>query len=319
MPLGPGTSALTPSIVDPPRIPARIETVRGQFQRRAGRLEAHDAILREVGRRLRERLAIIRIDPQWILDVGCGRGDERLPLLQRYPRATWVGLDVAPAMLEAAGGPAGGWAAAWRRRLQRRARALVACAEAGSLPIGRATVDLLYSNLVLNWHPAPHTVFPEWHRVLREGGLVMFSSFGPDTLKELRAACVRAGLRAVPMPFVDMHDFGDMLVASGFSTPVMDVEVLRLTYRSAGDLLAEVRALGGNPRDDRAAGLPSGRSARALRSALDDMRDREGRIALTFEVAYGHAWKQAPRPPREAVATFPVDALRAGLHRSRDK
>jgi malonyl-CoA O-methyltransferase len=118
-----------------------------------------------------------------------------------------------------------------------------------------------------------------------------------------------------PMPFIDMHDFGDMMVASGLANPVMDAEVLTLTYRSARDLLAEVRALGGNPRDDRADGLPTGRLARSLLDALNAQAGADGRIRLTFEVAYGHAWKPVPRP---AATTVSVDALRADLARRRE-
>ena len=138
-------------------------------------------------------------------------------------------------------------------------------------------------------------MFPEWKRVLKTDGLLMFSCFGPDTLKELRAAAARALPNSRAMPFVDMHDFGDMMVASGFATPVMDAEIITLTYASPQELLREVRALGGNPRDDRAQSLPSGRQARQMLRALEAQRGDDGRIRLTFEVAYGHAWKPMPR------------------------
>ena len=147
---------------------------------------------------------------------------------------------------------------------------------------------------MLHWHPEPHAVFPEWKRVLKTDGLLMFSCFGPDTLKELRAAAAHALPNSRAMPFVDMHDFGDMMVASGFATPVMDAEIITLTYASPEELLREVRALGGNPRDDRAQSLPSGRQARQMLRALEAQRGDDGRIRLTFEVAYGHAWKPMP-------------------------
>lgn len=113
------------------------------------------------------------------------------------------------------------------------------------------------------------------------------------------------------MPFVDMHDFGDMLVASGFATPVMDVETLTLTFSSPRDLLTEVRSLGANPCSDRWPTLPSGRQARRLLDALAARRDAAGRIALTFEIAYGHAWKPQPRTTGSSVIS--VDALRQQL------
>ena len=313
MPLGPGSSELTPSMVSPPRIPATVATVRHQFDIRAARFSASAALPREIARRLIERLQYIRLDPRSILDVGCGASETRALLRQQYPRATWIGLDISERMLTSA--PAEGRAARASRWLRGEALYRVA-GDAGQLPIAADSVDLVFSNLMLHWHPQPHTVFPEWKRVLRNDGLLMFSCFGPDTLKELRAAAAAAMPNARPMPFVDMHDFGDMMVASGFATPVMDAEVITLTYASAQDLIREVRALGGNPRDDRPPSLPSGRQARHMLHALAEQRGEDGRIRLTFEVAYGHAWK--PEPKREGVTEISLESVRAQLARRHD-
>ena len=309
MSLGPGTSELTPTVVDPPRMPARLDTVRRQFDRRAARFARHEFIVREVGRRLIERLQFIRIEPQRVVDVGCGAGGARKALLERFPRADWLGVDLSPAMLARAAPPT------WLARLlpRRRPPAHLLCAEAAELPLADDSADLLFSNLMLHWHPQPHTVFPEWLRVLRVGGLLLFSCFGPDTLKELRRAYGAAGIAARPLPLVDMHDFGDMMVAAGFATPVMDAETIRLTYASPQALLGEVAALGGNPRDDRAPGLVSGRRARVLHAALRETADADGRITLSFEIAYGHAWK--PQPRLRGQSTVPLDDLRAQLRR----
>jgi malonyl-CoA O-methyltransferase len=143
--------------------------------------------------------------------------------------------------------------------------------------------------------------------------VLLFSCFGPDTLKELRQAFAAAGIAARPMPFVDMHDFGDMMVAAGCATPVMDAETIRLTYAEPAALLREASALGGNPRDDRAHGLVCGRRARALLAVLDKMRDAQGRVTLSFEIAYGHAWK--PQPRARGQSTVSIDELRAQLRR----
>jgi malonyl-CoA O-methyltransferase len=311
MSLGPGTSELTPSIVDPPRMPARIETVRRQFDHRAPHFGAHDALPREIERRLIERLDVIRTAPARIVDVGCGAGRGHALLRARCPDADWVGIDLSAAML-AQGVPARRWLD--RLRARRAPLAARVCADAGALPLAAGCADLLLSNLMLHWHPAPHTLFPEFLRVLRLDGLLLFSCFGPDTLKEVRSAFARALPQARALPFVDMHDFGDMLVASGFATPVMDVEVLTLTYASPRALLAELRALGGNPRDDRPQGLPGSRQCRALLDVLGARRDGDGRIAVTVEVAYGHAWKPQPRPPRPTGQTrIALDELRAQL------
>lgn len=307
MSLGPGTSELTPTIVDPPRMPARIDTVRRQFDRRAARFAEHEFIVREVGRRLLERLHFIRLDPRRIIDVGCGAAGARAALRERYPRAEWLGVDLSPTMLARAA-PAPMLARWWPRRAARAPRV---CADAAALPLADGSADLLFSNLMLHWHPQPHAVFAEWLRVLRVDGVLMFSCFGPDTLKELRRAFGAADIAARPMPFVDMHDFGDMMVATGFAAPVMDAETIRLTYATPEALLREVAALGGNPRDDRAAGLVSGRRARALLAALEQMRDRDGRIALSFEIAYGHGWRPSPRTRGES--TISLERLRAQL------
>lgn len=292
----------------PPRIPARVATVRRQFDARAARFGASAALPREIARRMIERLQYIRLVPHRILDVGCGVADARAPLNAQYPHAEWIGVDISERMLDAA------LADGTRKRALRWLRGASSqkvVGDAGQLPIANDSVDLLFSNLMLHWHPEPHTVFPEWKRVLKIDGLLMFSCFGPDTLKELRAAALTALPHVRAMPFVDMHDFGDMMVASGFATPVMDAEVITLTYASAQDLLREVRALGGNPRDDRAQSLPSSRQARALLSALEAQRGDDGRIRLTFEVAYGHAWK--PQSKSGGGTTITVESVRAEL------
>jgi malonyl-CoA O-methyltransferase len=308
MPLGPGSSDITPTMIAPPRIPARIETVARQFDIRVERLARADVLLREVDQRLQGRLDYVRLEAREILDAGCGRGRSRQALLARYPGARWIGVDLSARMARA------GVAVRSRMfnvaRWWRREDAWIV-ADAARLPLADQSVDLLYSNLMLHWHPTPHVVFPEWRRVLRVDGLLMFSCFGPDTLAELRLAAAEALPDARPMPFVDMHDFGDMMIASGFATPVMDVERLTLTFADPRDLLREVRALGGNPRDDRQASLPSGRRARRLLDALSARRDATGRIPLTFEVAYGHAWKPAERTA--GVSVIPVDDLRRQL------
>jgi len=309
MPLAPGEADIAPTHVAKARAPMRWQTVRRQFDGRAHRLGSHDFLLREVSNRLIDRLDYIRLTPARILDVGCGAGRSREPVLKRFPNARWTGIDLSVPMMQA-GNVRRGPLASWLDRARGRGPERI-CAEAAQLPFADATFDLVLSNLMLHWHPQPHDVFPEWKRVLTVDGLLLFSCFGPDTLKELRAACAEALRESHPMPFIDMHDFGDMMVAAGFATPVMDVETIRLTYGSAHELLAEVRALGGNPRDDRARGLVAGTRARALLAALERRRDTAGRIPLTFEVAYGHAWKPAPRSATEAVIS--LDRLRTGL------
>jgi malonyl-CoA O-methyltransferase len=283
--------------VNPARVDATIDTVRRQFDARAARFAEHDAIVREVADRMMERLSLMRHAVARVLDLGCGPGAARTALLQRFPAAQWLGVDLSAAMLRAAAGRRG-WRltiARWLERLRRAPRAARICASAERLPFADGSIDLVFCNLMLHWHPAPHEAVAEIARVLRTGGLVLFSSYGPDTWKELRASCEGTLAGARPMPFVDMHDFGDMLVAAGFEAPVMEADTLRLTFADARGLLAEARALGGNPRADRSPGLPSGRRARALLQSLQQGADAQGRIGLRFEIVIGHGWKAAPR------------------------
>jgi malonyl-CoA O-methyltransferase len=296
-------------MIDPPRVPVDIATVRRQFDARAARFTRHDWLPREIGRRMVERLELMRVDVQRIADVGCGTGGAFDDLRRRFPEAQWLGIDLSLGMLRA-GPPPSGPVARFVRRLRPLAQARV-CADAERLPLADASIDLVFSNLMLHWHPAPHRVIPEWRRILRVDGLLMFSCFGPDTLKELRRAVTAVEPRSRPMPYVDMHDFGDMLVAAGMATPVMDAEVLTLTFPDARAALREVSALGGNPRHDRWPALWSSRRAHALLDALDARRGPDGRIALSFEVAYGHAWNPQPRAAR--TNTVAVDDLRREL------
>lgn len=306
---GPGSANVTPSVVSPPRVPTSVDIVRRQFGQRAARLAARDVLLREVAARMLDRLSYIRLAPRRILDLGCGLGRARGPLLERYADAEWLGVDLAEPLLRAGRAEVNATRRGFARWRTARAESIVA--DAAHLPIADDSIELIFSNLMLNWHPAPHVVFPEWRRVLRVNGLLMFSTLGPDTLKELRVAAKDALPHACPMPFVDMHDFGDMLLASGFATPVMDVETLTLTYETPADLIADVRALGGNPRGDRWPALVSSADAHRLYAGLDARRGPDGRIPLTFEVAYGHAWKPAAR--ERSVASIALETVRNEL------
>ncbi|HEX4584669.1 MAG TPA: methyltransferase domain-containing protein [Burkholderiaceae bacterium] len=299
----------------PVRAPFRCVTVQRQFDRRAPGFAGASAVVREVGGRLFERLDTIRHEAGLVVDLGCGAGLQRAALLKRFAHATWIGIDLSRGMLAQAADEASAFVRRLPRALQPRSRTLRVCANADRLPLADASADCVFSNLMLHWHPAPHQVFPEVARVLREGGLFLFSSLGPDTLRELRQACALALAHPRPMPFVDMHDLGDMMVAAGFSSPVTDSETIRLTYGSARQLLAEVRVLGGNPRDDRDPGLPSGRRARALVAELEAQRGGDGRIGLTFEISYGLGWKAPPRASAGSATTISVEALRGQLRR----
>ncbi|WP_323122604.1 methyltransferase domain-containing protein [Burkholderia alba] len=305
--------------------------LRRIFDRRAAAFDAVAFLPREIAQRMCERLDYIKVTPAGVLDAGCGVGDD-LPLLRaRFPEAPVFGVDLSGEMLARAG-ERETVETNWRRFLPASlAKALgnrgprVAQADFSELPFAGGSFDFLWSNLALHWHSRPDLVFPEWQRVLRVDGLLMFSTLGPDTLRELRAAYAQAeaavgGERADAhvVEFVDMHDLGDMLVESGFEIPVMDQEVLTVTYKSANSLLADVRGWGAYPfeRDLLRPG-PSRRLRRALDDALEARRRDDGTIPLTFEVIYGHAWKAVPRTTAEGHGIVRIEDIGKGRPRHR--
>lgn len=261
-----------------------------------------------------ERLDLIRLAPTTILDAGCGTGTALPELAARYPQARRVALDVALPMLVAT-----------RERIREnrslmdrllkpmgvhvsRAASLV-CGDLGSLPFAQGTFGLVWSNLTLQWVAELSQAIAEIHRVLEVGGLAAFSTFGPDTLKELRAAFAAADAHPHVTRFVDMHDIGDLLVQSGFADPVMQMEIVTLTYGDARTMAADLKAIGAtNATQGRRRGLMGRRRFERVLASLEAMPGRaaDGRIAATFEVIYGHAWKAERRRTAEghAIAKF---------------
>lgn len=269
-----------------------------QFARRAP--DAGQFLYGEIGSRMLERLAYIRLAPRTMLDAGCGAAPALPGLAARYPQAAYVGLDICARRLAAASAAHAAAAPGLRGLLGRllpQAGRAPAFRQADLADTGLApeSVDLVWSNLALHWHPAPHDVLAEWRRILRVDGLAMFSCLGPASLRELREAVADAGLTTATLPFVDMHDFGDLLLEKGFTDPVMDQETLTLTYSAPERLLEDVRALGGNPALGRRAGLAGRGFRERLLAALAARRAPDGLIHLTIEVAYGHAWRAAAR------------------------
>lgn len=216
-----------------------------------------------------ERLDYMKLAPRRILDAGSGP-PQRL-LGKRYPKAEVVALDFSLGMLRSR-----------RKRFLERSVPQAVCGDLERLPLAPETVDLVWSNVALHWLAEPLQALKEFERVLAPAGLLMFSTLGPDTLKELRAA---AGAGRVHV-FQDMHDLGDMLLAAGFLAPVMDMEMLTLAYPAAGGLLKDLRESGQtSARADRPRGLAGKAFAAGLRAALSPR--------ASFEVVYGHAWKRA--------------------------
>ena len=259
----------------------------------------------EVARRMAERLPLMRLQPRRIVDWWSllGGGSERLA--QAYPEAGITAVEPTPALRAAsASASRKPWWSAERWRRPAPAALLDA-----DLPAGEPCAELVWSNMSLHAATDPLVLMRHWHGLLAPGGLVMFSCFGPDTLRELRALYAPLG-RAPGIDFVDMHDLGDMLLQAGFADPVMDQETIRLEWADAEALLSELRSLGGNVSPGRPAGLMSRRWRGALLRALESLRGDNGRLRLSFEVTYGHAFRGLPKAAVKAETRVSLDDMR---------
>ncbi len=263
--------------------------VRRSFDRAAPTYDAAAVLQHEVCRRSLERLDFIRHAPARILDAGCGTGNAWRGLAARYPGARLLALDLAPGMLRQAG-----TAVPWHQRLLRRSPAAI-CGDLEQLPLAAGCIDLAWSNLALQWVNALPQAFAEMRRVLAPGGLFMFTTFGPDTLKELRAAQAGTDGHTHVSGFIDMHDIGDLLVQAGFADPVIDMETFTLTYPDVKSLMRDLKAIGAhNAAADRPPALSGKSWLEAVTRNYEPLR-HDGKLPATFEVVYGHAWRPVPR------------------------
>jgi len=267
---------------------------RRAFCRAAPRYDEVAVLQREIGRRMLERLQLVRLQPQLILDLGAGTGLAIDGLMRRYPKARLLALDFALPMLQRARHR--GW---WLRR------PACVCADLEQLPIADATIDLIYSNAALQWSNDLEATFREFLRVLKPGGLLMFTTFGPDTLKELRLAWSAVDGYSHVSNFPDMHDVGDALLRARFADPVVDVDRMTLTYPDVDGLMRDLKVLGAhNVTRQRPRGLTGRGRLQAMRVAYESYR-RGDLLPASYEVVYGHAWVPE-RPAEPGVAFVPV-------------
>ncbi|MCK6425207.1 MAG: methyltransferase domain-containing protein [Burkholderiaceae bacterium] len=286
-------AAATPAPSPQSTVPPRVQAAALQRHRARG---APAWLHEEVARRMAERLSLLRRPPQRILDWGGPAGASEALLRQHAPQAERIALDDQGRPLR--GHPTGGWLRRW---LPARSPA--------EAPL--APADLLWSNMQLHWVDDLPARLRQWQAALAVDGLLMFSCFGPDTLRELRSLYAQAGWGAPASDWLDMHDLGDALVQAGFADPVMDMERLTLTWDSPTALLAELRTLGGNTAPQRFAGLRTPRWREALQQALTaGLQGPDGRLRLTFEIVYGHALRPAPRAAMGAETRVSLDAMR---------
>lgn len=255
------------------------EALRRSFSAAAESYDAFAFLQREVGSRMLERLDYILAEPGVVLDLGAGTGEHTAALAKRYPRARTYGLDLAEPMLKKMRKRS-----SWRRPLR------AVCADIQSLPFADSSVDLIFSSLAMQWCESLEETFKEFRRVLRPGGFVLFSTFGPDTLNELRQSWAAVDEREHVHNFIDMHIVGDAMIRAGLAEPVMDVENLTLTYKTVYDLMRELKGIGAhNVAHERQRGLTGRARLQAFEQAYEKFRC-DGVVPASYEVVYGHAW-----------------------------
>jgi malonyl-CoA O-methyltransferase len=256
--------------------------VRASFNRAANTYDAAAVLQKQVREEMLSRLDLVKIAPQAILDAGCGTGHGSFGLQKRFKSAQVYSLDIALGMLQ-------------QTQLQRPLlqkilnKQQLLCADIENLPIANNSVDLVWSNLALQWCNDLDAAFTEVARVLQPESLFVFSTFGPDTLKELRAASSNGHTHV--SRFIDMHDIGDALIRAGFSTPVLDVEHYTLTYDNVKGVMKDLKSIGAhNATQGRARGLQGKGFLSNLAQNYEQFRTNN-KLPATFEVVYGHAWK----------------------------
>ncbi len=282
--------------------------VQAAFDLAAGSYDEAAVLQHEVGQRIMERLDLIKIQPEVIIDIGSGTGRLSRAVSERYPASQLYSLDLAPAML------------AYARQQPAPQPTGFICADTEQLPFGEQRVDMIISNVTLQWCINLEAVFKEFRRVLKPGGLLMFTTFGPDTLKELRSSWHGVDAYNHVNAFFDMHDIGDALRRIGFSDPVMDVEHFTLTYREVTTLMRDLKAVGAH---NVTAGRPLGLTGKArlqkMIKTYEQFRRDDGQLPATYEVIYGHAWAPLPRDNHDMGDTHEDGSVSIPLSRLRQR
>lgn len=272
--------------------------VRRSFERAANTYDGAAVVERRMIDELIDRLQLVKLSPKRILDAGCGTGYALSGLHRRFPQAEIILLDFAVPMLR-------------QVRAADPARVSLLCGDVEKSPIATQSVDMIFCSSVLHWcNLGP--VFAEFLRLLKPGGLLTFATFGPDTLKELRAAWKSVDTGVHVHEFMDMHNIGDFLITSLFSTPVMDVDYLTVTHRDLPAVLRDLKELGAsNAAAARSRGLTGKRKHLQFREVYERLRTEQGLYESTCEIVYGHAWAPEQVNPRDdnGVAV-PISQLR---------
>ena len=266
--------------------------IRESFDRAAAKYDDVAILQSEIGQRLLERLELIKLTPQRIVDVGAGTGHLSQELAKRYKGCEVISLDLAPAML---------YQAIRHQKLIDRwlRKQIFICGDAEHLPLTDNSVDMVFSNFAIQWCSDLDQTFKEFQRVLKPGGLLLFTTFGPDTLTELRQSWHVVDDNVHVNSFIDMHDIGDALLRAKLSDPVMDTERLTLTYNNGMDVMRDLKAMGAhNVTYGRNHGLTGKQKLQRMLTAYEQFRNTAGQLPASYEVIYGHAWRM-DAPPQQ--------------------
>ena len=272
--------------------------IRRNFERAAGSYDQVAVLQQTIGERLLERLDVIRLEPGRILDLGAGTGRLSARLAHRYDPAQVIQVDLAFDMLQRSG-----------RTADNAGTPMLVCADAESLPVADGCAGFAFSNLMFQWVTRLDAALEEIYRSLQPGGLLLFSTFGPDSLAQLRDSWAKVDEHVHVNAFTDMHDVGDALVRAGFLDPVMEVDTFTLIYDDGVALMKELKSLGAtNVNAGRRKSLTGKHALQAMLAEYEKHRQTDG-LPATFEAIYGHAWvpetKQGRREDREQ-GVFPL-------------
>lgn len=267
---------------------------RHSFGRAAKAYDANAILQASVRAEMLDRLNLVKLNPQVILDAGCGTGLASVALKEKFKSAQVLSLDFALPMLQEAKQNGKNSHFLQQIRAIFKANQHFLCADIEHLPLKDASVGLIFSNVAIQWCNDLDAVFAHFYRILQPEGLLMFSTFGPDTLKELRMSTPETNTSV--SRFIDMHDIGDALVRAGFNAPVLDVERYTLTYDDVTSVMRDLKSIGAhNATQGRARGLQGRGFLNALAHNYEAFRQTDGKLPATFEVVHGHAWRGQDR------------------------
>lgn len=265
-------------LLNPPRLDKK--SVKKFFNRAAKRYDKAAILQEEVLNRLLQRLHYMRHRPTTILDIGCGTGKGIRGLQKTYPRARLVGVDIAWEMLCQS-----------RNSFRFLSKRRLVNADMEQMPFADRSFNLLFSSLTLQWSNDLAATLKELARISEPGAMLLFSSFGPGTLRELGASWQALDPHPHVHRFVDMHDVGDAMLSAGFAQPVVDAEVIRMEYTEFRPLLDDLKNIGASNADvSRRRGLMTPRQLHSLEQSYRQHGFENGKFVASYEVVYGHAW-----------------------------